>query len=58
MRKLCVRLTVALFVLFVPAIALAQGSIAGMVRDTTGAIMPGVTVEASSDSLIEKSELQ
>ncbi len=55
MRKLCVRLTVALFVLFVPAIALAQGSIAGMVRDTSGAIMPGVTVEASSDSLIEKS---
>jgi hypothetical protein len=55
MRKLCVRLTVALFVLFVPVIALAQGSIGGMVRDTSGAIMPGVTVEASSDSLIEKS---
>ena len=55
MRKLCVRLTVALFVQFVPAIALAQGSIAGVVRDTSGAVLPGVTVEASSDSLIEKS---
>jgi Carboxypeptidase regulatory-like domain len=54
MRKLCVRLTVALFVLFVPAIALAQGSIAGTVKDTSGAIMPGVTIEASSPALIEK----
>src|SRR5881628_1003567 len=28
--------------------------IAGIVRDTTGAVMPGVTVEASSPALIEK----
>ena len=54
MRKLVGRLTVALFVLFVPAFALAQGSIAGTVKDTTGAIMPGVVVEASSDALIER----
>jgi len=32
----------------------AQGSIAGVVKDTTGAVMPGVTVEASSPALIEK----
>jgi hypothetical protein len=29
-------------------------SIAGVVRDTTGAVLPGVTVEASSPALIEK----
>jgi hypothetical protein len=34
--------------------AQAAGSIAGVVRDTTGAVMPGVTVEASSPALIEK----
>src|SRR5205809_1582709 len=34
--------------------AVAQtGSIAGVVRDTTGAVLPGVTVEASSPALIE-----
>ena len=31
------------------------GSIAGVVRDTSGAVLPGVTVEASSPALIEKS---
>ncbi|MBM3777492.1 MAG: TonB-dependent receptor [Acidimicrobiia bacterium] len=30
------------------------GAIAGVVRDTTGAVLPGVTVEASSPALIEK----
>lgn len=35
--------------------AFAQnGSIAGVVRDTSGGVMPGVTVEASSPALIEK----
>jgi hypothetical protein len=34
--------------------AVASGSIAGVVRDTTGAVLPGVTVEASSPALIEK----
>jgi hypothetical protein len=34
---------------------MAQSAIAGAIRDTTGAVMPGVTVEASSPSLIEKS---
>lgn len=32
----------------------AAGSIAGTVRDTTGAVLPGVIVEASSPALIEK----
>ena len=34
--------------------AYAQSAITGVVKDTTGATMPGVTVEASSDVLIEK----
>jgi len=34
--------------------AAAQAVIAGTVRDTSGAILPGVTVEASSQALIEK----
>src|SRR5512134_3196991 len=34
--------------------ALAQSAIAGTVRDTSGAVLPGVTVEASSPALIEK----
>src|SRR5882724_10391782 len=38
-----------------PATAFAQASgIAGVVRDTSGAVMPGVTVEASSPALIER----
>jgi hypothetical protein len=39
-----------------PAYAKAQpaGGIAGVVRDTSGAVLPGVTVEASSPALIEK----
>jgi len=39
----------------VPAVVSAQtGSIAGVVKDTTGAVLPGVTVEAASPALIEK----
>ena len=41
-------------VLFIPAAAWAQASITGVVRDTSGAVLPGVTVEASSAALIEK----
>jgi hypothetical protein len=41
-------------VLLAPAAASAQGSIAGVVRDASGGVLPGVTVEASSPALIEK----
>ena len=42
-------------VLLIPAAAHAQGgSITGIVKDTSGAVLPGVTVEASSPILIEK----
>ena len=44
--------------LLLPGIAMAQGAsaaaIAGVVRDTSGGVLPGVTVEASSPALIEK----
>ena len=40
--------------LLMPAATYAQGSIAGSVRDSSGAVLPGVTVEASSTALIEK----
>jgi len=49
--------TVSWCLLFVPAIAWTQaetGAIAGVVRDPSGAVMPGVTVEAASPALIEK----
>ena len=37
-----------------PAAAFAQSSITGTVKDTSGAVLPGVTVEAASPVLIEK----
>src|ERR671920_2528022 len=48
---------IAVFVgllLLLPAAAFAQASIAGVVRDSSGAVLPGVTVEAASPALIEK----
>jgi hypothetical protein len=43
-----------LALLLVPATAFAQASLTGTVRDTSGGVLPGVTVEASSPALIEK----
>jgi hypothetical protein len=40
--------------LALPSVAHAQSGIAGVVKDPSGAVLPGVTVEASSDVLIEK----
>ena len=37
-----------------PSLAAAQSSLAGEVKDTSGAVLPGVTVEAASPALIEK----
>src|SRR5262245_38498176 len=51
------RLVLCLCVLL-PAAAFGQsnttGAISGVVKDATGAVMPGVTVEAASPALIEK----
>ena len=41
-------------VMALPGGAAAQSVIAGVVKDTSGAVLPGVTVEASSPALIEK----
>ena len=46
-------------ILLVPSSTSAQlqgglGGIAGAAKDMTGAVLPGVTVEASSPALIEK----
>jgi hypothetical protein len=49
------RVSIAVILLvLVPATVFAQGSIAGVVRDASGAVLPGVTVEAASPALIEK----
>ena len=45
-------LVVVLFAAGAPQ-AFAQSAIAGLVRDSSGAVLPGVTVEASSPALIE-----
>ena len=42
------------WLLVLPASAFAQASITGVVKDSSGAVLPGVTVEASSPVLIEK----
>src|SRR4029434_8894817 len=41
-------------ILLLPGIVFAQATIAGVVRDASAAVLPGVTVEASSSALIEK----
>ena len=52
------RFLIGLLIALVPATAFAQlagsSGIAGVVRDTSGAVLPGVTVEASSPALIEQ----
>ena len=52
------RLILSAALLLLPFTALAQnlatGTITGVVRDDSGAVLPGVTVEAASPSLIEK----
>src|SRR5712692_9090624 len=52
-----VRLVVSGWLLGLPATAWAQaetGTIAGVARDQSGAVIPGVTVEAASPALIER----
>jgi len=51
----CLRV-IAVFALLaaVPATAYAQASIVGTVRDASGAVLPGVSVGASSPALIER----
>ena len=54
MRRLVCALTAILLGILVPSVVHAQASIAGTVKDASGAVLPGVTVEAASPALIEK----
>jgi hypothetical protein len=55
MRLLTVRFAVLLALVLTPVIASAQTStISGTVKDASGGVLPGVTVEVSSPALIEK----
>ena len=44
----------AFLALLLPTVARAQATLAGVVRDSSDAVLPGVTVDASSPVLIEK----
>lgn len=54
MRVLGKLLLACAYVVLVPAWASAQATMSGTVRDASGAVLPGVSVEASSPVLIEK----
>jgi hypothetical protein len=55
MRALATRFLGFVTLLLLSTPAFAQPAIAGIVKDASGAILPGVNVEASSPALIEKS---
>ena len=54
MCRVRLALTVVASLVIFSSTAYSQASITGVVRDTSGAMLPGVTVEASSPALIEK----
>src|SRR5712671_4727253 len=55
MTRFATRLATTLLVLLLlPVSAFAQAAITGVVKDASGAVLPGVTVEAASPVLIEK----
>jgi Carboxypeptidase regulatory-like domain len=54
MRPIVKVLTIFACVVFVPSAVLAQAIITGSVKDSSGAVLPGVGVEAASPALIEK----
>ena len=48
MKEVVRGLVLVVCALAIPHVALAQAVIAGAVKDTSGAVLPGVTVEAAS----------
>ena len=52
-RRAMGRVVMVCCLLLLSATAWAQSSIVGVVRDTSGGVLPGVTVEASSPALIQ-----
>ncbi len=54
MRRLLAASLVIGFAVALPSVASAQAAIAGVVKDASGGVLPGVSVEVSSPELIEK----
>ncbi len=54
MRRASKAVVTLMAAVLLPSLAFAQGALTGTVRDQSGAVLPGVTVEASSPALIEK----
>src|SRR5260221_10413248 len=54
MRAVWKTLAILTLVVLIPSTAFAQVSLAGTVKDPSGAVLPGVSVEAASPVLIEK----
>jgi len=54
MRLASVTATIGVALLLLPAVAWAQATISGTAKDTSGAVLPGVSVEATSPALIER----
>src|SRR3981189_3690991 len=56
MRRLGLRVVLGMVLTLCPGLAWAQttGTITGVAKDTSGAVLPGVTVEVASPALIEK----
>ena len=54
MRAFVKLATLLSWIAFSPSLAHAQASITGTVKDPTGAVLPGVAVEAASPVLIER----
>src|SRR5213595_779899 len=53
-RRFAMSLALSVPLALLPQIVHAQSAISGVVKDTSGAVLPGVSVEASSDVLIER----
>src|SRR5262245_35230590 len=54
MARFARTLGIVAFAVLLPMTALAQAVLSGTVKDTSGAVLPGVTVEAASPVLIEE----
>src|SRR5256885_12378080 len=54
MRSIVKIMAAAAAAVFLPSAVYAQVALAGTVKDASGAVLPGVTVEAASPVLIEK----
>jgi hypothetical protein len=53
-RRVCAIAMMCFSLLSAPAVVWAQATITGTARDSSGAVLPGVTVEATSPALIER----